>query len=245
MLENILLERIHQLKLLGMLEGVKQLESNQAIQTLSLNDGLSLLLDHELSYRNTRRLARLTRLAKLRYPQAMIENINYEHKRAISADSLKWLTSGQWLLNHHNIILTGPTGIGKTYLACACAQLACRRGTNTRYFRLSKLLEAMRMAHADGSYSRLTGQLLKAQCLVIDDWGIDPISPERRADLLEVIDDHYDQRSVIIASQLPIEHWHEYIGDNTIADAILDRIIHRATTFKLNGESMRKRLDLS
>lgn len=170
----------------------------------------------------------------------MIEDINYEHKRAIDPEELRWVTRGQWLLNHQNILLLGPTGIGKTYLACACAQLACRIGFNTRYFRLSKLLETIRVAQADGSYSRYIEQLIKIQCLVIDDWGIDPITPERRANLLEIIDDQYENRSIIITSQLPVEHWHDYIGDQTIADVILDRIIYQAKIFKLKGDSMRK-----
>ena len=243
MLEQATLEKMHQLKLTGMLEAVTQIQQNQALQTLSFAEGLGLLVDQELQYRHTKRLARLIKIAKLRYPQAMVEDINFEHKRAVAPEQLKWLVSGQWLVNHQNIIFLGPTGIGKTYLTCACAQLACRQGYHTRYFRLSKLLETIRIAHADGSYSRLAGQLLRARCLVIDDWGIDPITPDRRADLLEIIDDQYEQRSVILAAQLPIEHWHDYIGDHTIADAMLDRIIHQAKIFKLHGESMRKKID--
>ena len=243
MLTQATINKIHQLKLMGMAEAISNIQQNQSLQTLSFEEGLGLLVEQECLHRATKRLERLTKLAKLRYPQAMIENINYEHKRAISHDEFQWITSGRWLTQLQNIILLGPTGIGKTYLACACAQLACRQGVSTRYFRLSKLLEAIRIARADGSYSRLAAQLLKAKCLVIDDWGIDPITPERRADLLEIIDDHYDQRSIIIASQLPTEHWHDYIGDHTIADAMLDRIVHQAKIFNLKGESMRKLVD--
>jgi len=243
MLEEATFTKLRQLKLYGMIEAIEQIQHSDALQTISFAEGLALLVDRECDSRHNKRLTRLIRSAKLRYPQAMIEDINYEHKRAISNEQFKWICSSQWLTNHQNILFLGPTGIGKTYLACACAQLACRRGLVTRYFRVSKLLEALRTAHADGSYSRFIGGLLKAQCLVIDDWGLDVITPERRTDLLEIIDDQYDQRSVIIASQIPVEHWHDYIGEHTIADAILDRIIHQAKIFKLNGESMRKKLD--
>jgi len=245
MLEEITLDRMRHLKLFGMLDAFEHIQKTQSLQTLSFSEGLSLLVDQETLYRTNKRLDRLTRTAKLRYPNALIEDINYEHKRMITPEQFKWLTSGQWLRNHQNILLIGPTGIGKTYLACACAQLACRLGFTTRYFRLSKLLETIRIAQADGSYSMLTSQLLRTQCLIIDDWGIDPISPERRADLLEIIDDSYDHRSILLASQLPVEHWHDYIGNHTIADAILDRIIHQSQTFKLNGDSMRRKLDPS
>lgn len=243
MLQQPTLDKMRQFKLFGMLQALDRIQNNQSLQALSFNEGLGLLVDQEAHYRENKRLERLLKSAKLRYSSAMLEDINYEHQRAISKHQLKSLFTGQWLINHNNLIFVGPTGIGKTFLACACAQLACRFGVQTRYYRLSKLLEALRIAHADGSYSRLLAQLLKIKCIIIDDWGLDTISAERRTDLLEVIDDQYDNRSVIIASQLPIEHWHDYIGDHTIADAILDRIIHQAIIFKLKGESMRKKLE--
>lgn len=242
MLEQATHEKLRQLKLFGMLDGLEHIQKTQALQTLSFAEGLGLLVDHETNYKESKRLQSLIKSAKLRYGQAMIEDINYEHKREISREQFQWLIGGQWLMNHQNIIFIGPTGLGKSYLACACAQLACRKGITARYFRMSKLLEGLRIAHADGSYSRFLGQLLKTKCLVLDDWGLDAITPERRSDLLEIIDDQYDKRSVIIATQLPIEKWHDYIGDHTIADALLDRVVHQATLFKLEGDSMRKKL---
>lgn len=243
MLEQITLEKILTLKLYGMADAFRNINETDTLHSLSLSEGLGLLTDWEMAHRTNKRLHNLLKMAKLRYPQAMVEDINSEHKRALSPELLRWVVGGQWLAKHQNIILVGPTGIGKTYLACACAQLACRQGSNTRYFRLSKLLEALRIAHADGSYSRLLNSLLKVKCLVLDDWGLDPIEPERRAELLEIIDDQYDQRSVIIASQLAVEHWHDYIGNHTIADAILDRVVHQAKIITLAGESLRKKID--
>lgn len=241
MLHQETIEKLKNLKLNGMLEALRHIQQTDSLQELSFIDGLGILVDQEVCARETNRLNRLSKMAKLRVPGALVENIDFQYQRNIKPEQLKWMVSGQWLSAHQNILLTGPTGLGKTYLACACAQLACRRGVYTRYFRLSKLLETMRIAHADGSYARFTSQLLKAQCLVIDDWGIDAITPERRADLLEIIDDHYDKRSIIIASQLAVEHWHDYIGDHTIADAILDRIVHQARIFEFDGHSMRRK----
>lgn len=241
MLDNCFIDKLHQLKLQGMLTAYQQLSQSEQIHGLTLQEGLNLLIDHEVTHRADKKLNRLHKAAKLRYPNAIIEDINYEHKRGMLHEQWQWLTSGQWLLNHQNIILVGPSGLGKTYLACACAQLACRKGYVTRYFRLSKLFNEIRMAHADGSYSRLLTSLLKVSCLVIDDLGLDAVEPQFRADLLEIIDDCYEQRSLVIAAQLPVEHWHDYIGDHTIADALLDRIIHQAKVFTLSGdESMRK-----
>lgn len=234
-------EKLKTLKLNGMMDALNHIQQTDSLQALSFTEGLAMLVDQELCERETKRLARLTKSAKLRVPNAMVEDIDYNYKRGVTPKLLRWIASGQWLSNRQNILLTGPTGLGKTYLACACAQLACRRGISTRYFRLSKLLEKMRIAHADGSYARLTSQLLKTKCLIIDDWGIDIITSERRADLLEIIDEQYDERSIIIASQLPVKHWHEYIGDHTIADAILDRIVHQAETLEFDGDSMRRR----
>ena len=240
MLNQQTIEKLNQLKLKGMLAAVERLSQTQQLAELNFTEGLGLLCDNEITERKNKRIARLLKMAKLRYPQAMLEDIKLENKRTISVPSWQQLSSGNWLGVHDNILLTGPTGVGKTYLACACGQLACRNNYVTRYFRLSKLLESMRIAKADGSYSKLLALLLKVDCLILDDWGLDPVPANLRADLLEVIDDRYDQRSVVIGSQIPVEHWHDYLGDSTIADALLDRIVHKAITLELKGESLRK-----
>lgn len=241
MLNQQTLEKLKQLKLKGMLHALEQWRHTHQTTPLKTDDVIGLLCDSELTYRHNNRLQRLVKSAKLRYPNALIEDINFDHKRAINQTQWHQLTSTHWLAEHQNILLTGATGVGKTYLACAFGQLACRNNYRTAYFRLSKLLQTMRMAKADGSYTRVLATLLKIDCLIIDDWGIDTIEPNLRADLLELIDDRYDQRSIIIAAQLPVEHWHEYIGDNTIADAMLDRIVHQSITLNLKGESLRKK----
>ena len=145
-----------------------------------------------------------------------------------------------WIRQSLNLCLTGPTGCGKTWLACALGNQACRKGLSVRYLRLPTLLEQLRIAHGDGSYVRLMGQLLKTDLLILDDWGIQPLTGAQRTDLMEVIEDRHDRRSTLIASQLPIEHWHDYIGEATLADAILDRLLHGAHRLNLTGESMRK-----
>ncbi len=243
MLNQVTLDKMHQLKLYGMSQAWQNMDKNIEHTTLTLDEGLGMLIDHELTYRQNNKEQRLLKNAKLRYPDACVEDINYQHKRALPRETLQQLLSCQWLTQGQNIILTGPTGVGKTYLACAIAQNACRSGYSARYYRLSKLLEQLRIAYADGSYTRLLGQLLKVQCLIIDDWGIEPIDQQHRNQLLEIIDDRYKQHALIIATQLPQENWHDYIGDATVADAILDRVIHKAINIDLQGESMRKVLD--
>jgi DNA replication protein DnaC len=242
MLNDMTLDKLHQLKLQGMVQAYIKLRDNPNHQ-LTWQESLGQLIDQETTHRHNKRLQRLLKIAKLRYPSAMLEDVRQEHKRALTDSQWQWVKNGQWLTQYQPIIYTGPTGIGKTFLACACAQWACRQGFTTRYFRLSRLLQQLHIARADGSYGKLMGQLLKTQCLVIDDWGIDTIDAPSRTDLLEIMDERYQQRSLIIATQLPVEHWHDYLGDHTIADAILDRIIHHAQIFNLQGDSMRKIID--
>ena len=240
MLQQHTLEKLHALKLTGMAAAFEQQLAQPAIEELSFEERFALLLDQEILYRENRRLARLLKAAKLR-SNACVEDIDYRHPRGIDRPFMSTLASCQWVQRHHNLCITGPTGSGKTWLACALGNQACRQGLSTRYFRLPRLFEMLRIAHGDGSYPRLMNQLAKTDLIILDDWGIQKTAAAQRNDLMEVIEDRHGLRSTLIASQLPIEHWHEYIGEATLADAILDRLLHHAHRLPLKGESMRKK----
>jgi len=240
MLQQHTLEKLHALKLTGMAMAFEQQLTQPAIEELSFEERFALLLDQEILYRDNRRLARLLKAAKLR-SNACVEDIDYRHPRGIDRSFMSTLASCQWVQRHHNLCITGPTGSGKTWLACALGNQTCRQGLSVRYFRLPRLFEMLRIAHGDGSYPRLMNQLAKTDLLILDDWGIQKTAAAQRNDLMEVIEDRHGLRSTLIASQLPIEHWHEYIGEATLADAILDRLLHQAHRLPLKGESMRKK----
>ena len=240
MLKQHTREQLHALKLAGMLDALDQQQAQPETHDLAFDDRLALLVEREILYRENRRLARLLKTAKLRV-DACIEDIDYRHPRGLQKARMAQLASLDWIRQSLNLCLTGPTGCGKTWLACALGNQACRQGLSVRYLRLPTLLEQLRIAHGDGSYVRLMGQLLKTDLLILDDWGIQPLTRPQRNDLMEVIEDRHDRRSTLIASQLPIEHWHEYIGEATLADAILDRLLHNAHRLPLKGDSMRKK----
>ena len=232
-------EQLQALKLTGMLETLDEQLARPASGELSFEQRLGLLVDREVMYRENRRLARLLKTARLRVP-ACVEDIDYRHPRGLEKPRMASLTGLDWIQQSLNLCLTGPTGCGKTWLACAFGNEACRRGYSVRYLRLPRLFEILRIAHGDGSYPRLMNQLLKTDLLILDDWGIQKISAAQRSDLMEVIEDRHGRGSTLIAGQLPPEHWHEYIGEATIADAILDRLLHGSHRLALTGESMRK-----
>jgi DNA replication protein DnaC len=240
MLHQHTLEKLHALKLTGMAAAFEQQLAQPAIEELSFEERFALLLDQEILYRDNRRLARLLKAAKLR-SNACVEDIDYRHPRGIDRSFMSTLASCQWVQRHHNLCITGPTGSGKTWLACALGNQTCRQGLSVRYFRLPRLFEMLRIAHGDGSYPRLMNQLAKTDLLILDDWGIQKTATAQRNDLMEVIEDRHGLRSTLIASQLPVEHWHEYIGEATLADAILDRLLHQTHRLPLKGESMRKK----
>jgi DNA replication protein DnaC len=239
MLKQHTREQLHTLKLTGMLDALDQQQAQPDTHDLAFEERFALLVEREVLHRENRRLARLLKTAKLRV-DACIEDIDYRHPRGLQKSRMAQLAGLDWIRQSLNLCLTGPTGCGKTWIACALGNQACRQGLSVRYLRLPALLEQLRIAHGDGSYVRLMGQLLKTDLLILDDWGIQPLTRHQRSDLMEVIEDRHDRRSTLIASQLPIENWHDYIGEATLADAILDRLLHGAHRLKLTGESMRK-----
>jgi DNA replication protein DnaC len=239
MLQQPTLEKLRALKLTGMADALEQQLAQPNTHDLAFEERLGLLVEREILHRDNRRLARLLKTAKLRL-NACVEDIDYAHPRGLQRAPMATLASCHWIHAHHNLCLTGPTGCGKTWIACALGNQACRQGLSVRYLRLPRFLEQLRIAHGDGSYARLMGQLAKTDLVILDDWGIQKITAPQRSDLMEVIEDRHGRRSTLIASQLPIEHWHEYIGEATLADAILDRLLHNAHRLPLTGDSMRK-----
>ena len=234
------LERLHSLRLTGMAEALSQQQTQPQMQQLSFEERLTLLVDHEQLYRDNRRQTRLLKAAKLRL-SACVEEIDYQHPRGIDRAYLSSLTPCHWIERRQNLCITGPTGCGKTWLACAFGNQACRQGRSVRYLRLPRLFEQLRIAHGDGSYTRVMNQLAKTDLLILDDWGIQKLTTPQRNDLMEVIEDRNGLLSTLVASQLPVENWHDFIGETTLADAILDRLLHNAHRLPLKGESMRKK----
>jgi DNA replication protein DnaC len=231
------------MKLSGMsLALEEQLAQPNTYQDLGFTERLSMIIDRELLYRENSRLKRLVKQSKFKV-LAHIEDIDYQHPRGLAKDKLLDLLRGEWLERRQNLLLTGPTGCGKTYLACAIGHHACQQGLSVRYYRANRLFENLTIAHGDGSYGRFIQQLAKTKLLILDDWGLEKLTPSNRTDLLEIMEDRHNVSSTIVTSQVPTIHWHECIGDPTLADAILDRLIHNAHKFSMKGESMRKNMD--
>ena len=240
MLLHPTLEKLTTMRFSGMAAALEDQMKMDDLQDIGFEERLGLLLDHEQAVRDTRRLK--TRLSKAKLRQnASIEDIDFRHPRGLDKSLVLRLADCQWIKSHNNLIITGPTGVGKSFLACAFAQKACREGFNTLYLRLTKLFEDLSLAKGDGRYLKLLSSFAKADLLVLDDYGLAPLTQEQRHDFLEILEDRHELRSTMVTSQLPIEHWHEQIGDPTLADAILDRLVHSAHKIKLKGESMRKK----
>ncbi len=234
-----LIERLHNLKLPGMAAALQHQREQPDILSLPFEQRLGLLVDHEVLARDNRRLSRLLKTARLRVP-ACVEDIDYRHPRGIDRGYFTELTHSHWVERKQNLCITGSTGTGKTWLSCALGNQACRQGYSVRYLRVPRLFEQLRIAHGDGSYTKLMSQFVKTDLLILDDWGIQKMNAAQRNDLMEVIEDRHGLKSTLIASQLPVEHWHDNIGEATLADAILDRLLHHSHRLPLKGESMRK-----
>ena len=240
MMMHTTLAQLRALKLDGLAAGLEEQLTLPGMAAMSFEERLALLVEREVHCRNDRRLARLLKLARLKYGQAAIEDIDSRPGRGLDRRAVMSLALGDWVGSGHSILITGPTGAGKSWLACALAQHACRRGHSALYLRVPRLQEELRIRHGSGTFGKWLLQLAKTDVLLLDDWAMSAIDGATRADLLEIIDDRAANKATIITSQLPTEHWHAWIGDATIADAILDRIMERNHRFTLTGESIRQ-----
>lgn len=237
-------EKLSSMKFRGMLEALEEnLQAGANARSLDPLELLGLLVDAEWTERENRKLTNLLRQARLPM-QATVEDIDYQHPRKLQKPKVLELLSCRWVTAHENIIITGSTGLGKTYLPCALGNKACREGYKVLYTRAPRLFGELFQARVDGSYPRLLRKLAKIQILIIDDLGTSPLEPGQRLDLREILEDRYSVSSTIITSQLDPKHWHSFIGDETLADAICDRLVHNAHRFTLSGESMRKKRGL-
>jgi DNA replication protein DnaC len=233
------MEKLQAMKLHGMAKAMRQWLDQPKDKELAPADLVGLLVDAEWLYRENRRLASRLRNAKLKQA-ACIEDIDYSHARGLAKTVVLELASSRWVQGQQNIILTGPTGVGKSYLACALGQKACRDGFSVVYRRTSRLFDEIAQARGDGTYPHLLRRLAKAQVLILDDFGIEPLTATQRKELLELLDDRYKVSSTIVTSQLEPKDWHAVIGDATLADAICDRLVHNAHRLRLDGGSIRK-----
>ena len=241
MLTEPTMTKLHTLRLEAMATAWTDQQKNADASRLAFDERFGLLVDAEWLNRENRRLARCLKEAKLKITQACVEDIDYAARRELDRAVMRQLATCRWVAEHHNVVITGATGTGKTYLACALAQQACRKGYHRAlYRRAPRLFEELKLAHADGTYVRLLGKLARIDVLILDDWGMAPVRDQDRRDLLEILDDRHGNRSTIMTSQLPVEKWHDYLGDPTQADAVCDRVLNNAHRIVLKGPSRRK-----
>ena len=239
MMMNNTLAQLRELKLVGMATAVEEQLSSTASTALSFEERLALMVDREVHQRADKRHAALLKRARLKYPQACIEDVDGRAGRGFERSALMSLALSRWIEDGTAILVTGPTGSGKSWLACALAQYACRRGHSALYLRVPRLAEELRILHGNGGFTRWLAAVARTDVLLLDDWALAAMDGPTRADLMEVIDDRAGTRATIIASQLPVEHWHAWIGDASIADAILDRLLSRSHRLALKGKSLR------
>ena len=239
MLIHPILDQLNQLGLTGMAQAFAELEASGEGATLTHADWLGLLLDREVTHRRDKRLAARLRHARLRH-HAVVEDVDYRAPRGLDRALFHKLADGEWIDAHDNLILCGPTGVGKSWLACALGHKACRDNRSVLYQRIPKLFVELAMARGDGRYARIMRTLNGVQLLILDDWGLEALDASARRDLYEILEERYSRHSTILTSQVPVGKWHEVIGDPTYADAILDRIVHNAHRLDLTGDSLRR-----
>lgn len=240
MLTHPTLEQLRALKLDGMAEAFTELQAQDVTADLTHAEWLGLLVDREVACRDTRRFRTRMRTAKLRHVGAAIEDVDFRTPRKLDRTLFQQLATGRWIKDTRNLLITGPCGVGKTWLACALGQRACRDNLTVIYQRLPRLFTGLELAHGDGRFPRLFRSLVKADLLILDDWGPDRLTAAQRRDLMEIVEDRHGRGSILITSQLPVEAWHDVIGEPTFADAILDRLVHNAHRLALDGPSLRK-----
>ncbi len=239
MLNHPTLDQLHALGLEGMAKAFAEIDAKSEAKDLGHREWLGLLLDREASWRRDKRLVARLRYAKLRQ-QACIEDVDYRSPRGLDRTLFQKLAQGDWIEAHDNLALIGPTGVGKSWLASALGHKACRDNRSVLYHRVPKLFEELALARGDGRHPRILRNLGRADLLILDDWGLEPLDAAARHDLLEILEERYGRRSTVITSQLPVDRWHEVVNDPTYADAIMDRLVHNAHRIELTGESMRR-----
>ena len=240
MLTHPTIEQLRALKLDGMADAFLELQQQDKANDLAHAEWLALLIDREAANRSTGRFRSRLKAARLRHSQASIEDVDWRAQRHLDKALFQQLAAGRWLADHRNLLVTGPCGVGKSWLSCALAQKACRDGYSVHYARVPRLFSDLELAHGDGSFAKLFRTLTKADLLILDDWGPDRLTAPQRRDLMEIVEERYGRGSTLITSQLTVDKWHDVIGEPTFADAILDRLVHNAYRLALDGPSMRK-----
>ena len=240
MLTHPTLDQLRALKLDGMAQAFLELEAQEESRNLTHPEWLALLLDREAASRNTKRFHSRLRAARLRHSQAVIEDVDFRTPRRLDKALFQQLATSRWIAERRSLLVTGPCGVGKSWLSCALAHKACRDGYAVYYARAPRLFADLELAHGDGRFARLFRMLVKVDLLILDDWGPDRLTASQRRDLMEIVEDRHGRGSILITSQLPVPTWHDVIGEPTLGDAILDRIVHNAYRLELDGPSMRK-----
>jgi DNA replication protein DnaC len=240
MLNHPTLEKLKCLKLIGMAEGLQEQMASSRYDSLSFEERLGLLVDFESTQRDDRRIQSRLKQATLRQ-SACLEDIHHSSKRGLDPSLVRSLADCRWIKEGLNVLITGATGVGKSWLACALGHQACLKGYKTKYYRASRLFEELELARGDGRYPKLMRAISRLNLIIIDDWGLSQLKEHERRDMLEILEDRYGNASTIIAGQMPVEHWHDIIGNPTFADAIMDRLVHQAYKIELDGDTMRRK----